>query len=445
VLAGPGNNGGDGFVAARHLAEGGAEVAVTLLGDREALKGDARGAAQAWAGELVGPEAAEARIAGADLVVDALFGAGLTRPLEGRAARLVERMNDAAARVVAVDVPSGVDGTTGAILGTAVEADHTVTFFRAKPGHYLYPGRGRVGRLHVRDIGIPPGVLEEIGPRAFANGPGLWRDGMPRLAAEGHKYARGHALVVSGGPWRTGAARLAAGAALRAGAGLVTLACDPAALAINAGQLTAVMVARCEGARDLADILADARKNAVAIGPGAGVGADTRALVHAALRSGAFAVLDADALTSFAETPQSLFEAIAGREAAVVLTPHEGEFARVFGPVGAASKLERARAAAARSGAVVVLKGADTVIAAPDGRAAINHNAPPWLATAGSGDVLTGIVAGLGAQGMAGFAAAAAAAWLHGAVAGRVGPGMTAEDLAPALPTVLGELRDATS
>jgi NAD(P)H-hydrate epimerase len=446
VLAGPGNNGGDGLVAARHLAAAGVEVTVALLGRRDALKGDAAWAADGYSGATASADRAPERMAGADLLIDALFGAGLARPIEGTAAALVEGINAAraaGAAVLAVDVPSGVDGSTGEVLGPAVAADHTVTFFRAKPGHLLWPARGLVGRLHVRDIGIPAAVLGEVRPSAFLNGPDLWRGALPRLAADGHKYRRGHAVVVSGGPWRTGAGRLAAGAALRAGAGLVSLACAPSAHQVNAGQLTAVMLERCAGPTELAAILADPRKNAVLIGPGAGVGPETAASVQAALASPAFVVLDADALTSFAEAPAALFEAIAARAAPVVLTPHGGEFARLFAGLEQGGRLERARAAAARSGAVVVLKGPDTVIAEPAGRAAINANAPPWLATAGSGDVLAGMVTGLGAQGMAGFEAAAAAVWLHGAAAARFGPGMTAEDLAPALPRVLGGLIDA--
>lgn len=437
ILCGPGNNGGDGFVAARHLAAAGRRVRVALLGDRDRLEGDAAVMAGQWAGS-VDPLAA-APVGDAAVIVDALFGAGLARPLEGRAAEVVAAVNRSAAAVVAVDVPSGLDGTSGVATGPAVEADRTVTFFRLKPGHLLLPGRRLCGEVRLADIGIPDAVLAGIAPRAFANEPALWSSSYPRPAPDGHKYTRGHAIVASGGAWQTGAARLAAQAALRVGAGLVTVASPTQALAANAAHLTAVMLLPCDGAADLGAVLRDERRNAVLLGPGMGVGADSAAMVDVALGAGPAVVLDADAVTSFAERPDDLFAAIrAASGRPVVLTPHEGEFRRVFAGLSAGSKLERARAAAGRSGAVVVLKGPDTVIAAPDGRAAINANAPAWLATAGAGDVLGGLVVGLLAQGMAAFEAAAAAVWLHGAAASAHGAGLTADDLDRALSDVLG-------
>jgi hydroxyethylthiazole kinase-like uncharacterized protein yjeF len=435
VLAGPGNNGGDGFIAARRLAAAGRPVSVALLGAVGRLKGDAAIARDRWPGPVV---AAAPPLPPAALIVDALFGAGLDRPVQGTAAALVEAMNASGTPVLAVDVPSGLHDDTGRPLGVAVRATATVTFFRRKPGHLLLPGRTLCGELRVADIGIPDSVLERIGPAAFANVPGLWADAMPRPEPDDHKYRRGHALVVSGPMTRTGAARLAAGAALRSGAGLVSLASPPDALAVNAAHLTAVMLRRMEGADGLAALLADARFTAVALGPGLGTGAPERATVLAALASPAAAVLDADALTCFAEDPEALFAAVGGRDAPAVLTPHDGEFGRLFPDLGPdRPKPDRARAAAARAGAIVVLKGADTVIAGPDGRVAINANAPPWLATAGSGDVLTGIAAGLLAQGMPGWPAASAAVWMHGAAGAEAGPGLTAEDLAPALRPVI--------
>ncbi len=349
-------------------------------------------------------------------------------------------MNAAAAPVLAVDVPSGLDADTGAPLGTAVEAAATVTFFRKKPGHLLLPGRERCGAVRLEQIGIPDDVLSELDITAWENGPALWPAALTAPAAAGHKYSRGHALIVSGPMSRTGAARLAAGAALRAGAGLVTLASPADALFVNASHLTAVMLRRVEDGAGLAAALADPRFSAVALGPGLGVEPETRARVHAALASGAAVVLDADALTVFAPAPEELFEMIAARTAATILTPHDGEFARLFPDLADAPKPERARAAARRSGASLALKGADTVIAAPDGRLAINANAPPWLATAGSGDVLAGIAAALAARGLPGFEAAAAAVWLHGAAGAEAGPGLIAEDLAPALRPVLARL-----
>ncbi len=440
VLAGPGNNGGDGFVAARLLAEHGIKVTLSLLGVRDNLKGDAAGAAERYVGEVLPLGAAS--IDQADLVIDALFGAGLTRALEGEAADMVARLSASRTTVIAVDVPSGIDGTTGEVSGPAMRADHTVTFFRAKPGHYLYPGREHCGAVHVEQIGIDERVLAEIEPRTWANGPALWVHAVPALEADGHKYARGHVLALSGGPANTGAIRMAAQAALRAGAGLVTVASPGAAILVHASHLTEIMLLKCEEAEDLTRILDDRRKNAVIIGPAAGVGEGTRQLVGASLASGAAVVLDADALTSFADAPDVLFKAIGASapDRPVVLTPHEREFAQAFPSLAdETSKLERARAAARLSGACVVLKGADTVIAMPDGRAAINANAPAYLATAGAGDVLAGIIAGLLARAMPAFEAASAAVWLHGAAAAAHGPGLIAGDIAKHMPAVMSE------
>jgi hydroxyethylthiazole kinase-like uncharacterized protein yjeF len=317
-----------------------------------------------------------------------------------------------------------------------------VTFFRLKPGHLLLPGRLHCGALRIADIGTPASVLIEIRPNSFADEPALWLAHYPWPSEDGHKYARGHAVVVSGPAYSTGAARLGARGALRIGAGLVTVASPREALAVNAAQLTAIMVREADDARGLATLLADKRKNAVLIGPGAGVGERTRQMVLTALGSDAAIVLDADALTTFAESKESLFEAIAARQAPVVLTPHDGEFARLFGDLVPAPKLERARQAAARSGAIVMLKGADTVVAAPDGRTSINATTSPWLATAGSGDVLAGMILGLLAQGMPAFEGASAAVWLHGAAAKTFGPGLIAEDLPEMLPQVLRNLRE---
>jgi ADP-dependent NAD(P)H-hydrate dehydratase / NAD(P)H-hydrate epimerase len=463
VLCGPGNNGGDGFVAARLLRERGYPVRVGLFGRRDALNGDAAVMAQRW-GEPVEP-LATATLADAGLVVDALFGAGLSRPLEGIAADVVDAINRAGKPVVAVDVPSGLDGTTGAFKGTVVEATSTVTFFRLKPGHVLLPGRVLCGQVRLAEIGIPEAVLDEIGVNAWRNRPPQWREAYPWPRIDGHKYGRGHAVVVSGPAESTGAARMGARGALRVGAGLVTVVGPATATAVNATQLTAIMVKAIGADAALGEFLADERHNAVLIGPGAGVGAATAATVARVLASPPATVLDADALTSFAAegqeatrlsafgfvargaeprpSPAALFSAIKARTAAVVLTPHEGEFKRLFGELPG-SKLARARLAAQTSGAVVILKGPDTVVAAPDGKAAINDNAPPWLATAGSGDVLAGLVTGLLASRMPAFKAACAAVWLHGECANRLGPGLIAEDLSEALPHVLQALRRQT-
>jgi hydroxyethylthiazole kinase-like uncharacterized protein yjeF len=439
VVAGPGNNGGDGFVAARILAERGYRVRMLLVGNPDRLKGDAALAAQRWQGPTTA--AAPAALMPADVVIDALFGAGLDRPVEGVARAMIEAMN-AAPCICAVDLPSGINGTTGGVMGLAVNAAQTVTFFRRKVGHVLLPGRLHCGTVRIADIGITASVLDEIKPRISINSPPLWAKSFPLPRVDGHKYSRGHAAVVSGGLSFTGAARLAARGALRAGAGLVTIATPREALAVNAAANLAVMVRPVDGADELAHFLDDPRRNVVLLGPGGGVGQLMRDLVLTALKGERAVVLDADALTSFAEEPQTLCAAIKGRAKATVITPHEGEFSRLFKILAdeAPSKLERARRAAESSGAVVLLKGPDTVVAAPDGRAAIADNAPPWLATAGSGDVLAGIVAGCLAQGMPGFEAAAAAVWLHGEAGSAAGPGLIAEDLPEVMPGIYQRL-----
>ena len=448
VLCGPGNNGGDGFVAGRVLAERGYAVELRLLGRREALGGDAAIAAARFPGEI--SPAAGVDLSDADCVVDAIFGAGLARDVEGEARAIVERINifaRAGGSVVAVDVPSGLDGASGEVRGAAVEATSTVTFFRLKPGHLLEPGRSLCGKIVLADIGIPASVLSRISPKAFVNSPALWRRAMPRLGPGSHKYARGAALVLSGPAHQTGAARLAARAALRAGAGIVSIASPINSVAVNAAHITAVMVAPFAGLQGFEALLADARRRAVALGPGAGVGPELRKLVTAALTRPAQArtiVLDADALTSFAGEADKLGALIARAGHAAIMTPHEGEFAKLFAGANGVEpeddKLKRARAAAQLTGAVVLIKGPDTVVAAPDGRATIGWDLPPTLATAGSGDVLTGFVAGLAAQGVPAYEAASAGVWLHGAAARAFGPGLISEDLPEALPEVLREL-----
>ena len=435
VLCGPGNNAGDGFVAARHLVTAGWPVKLFLLGPRDGLTGAAAHAADLWTGSVApfSPESLD----DAGIVIDAIFGAGLSRPLDGDALAVVESLRERRIPTCAIDVPSGVDGATGMVRGAAAPAELTVTFFRKKPGHVLYPGRGLCGDIVVADIGIPAAVLEHIGPNAWENGPDLWLDGYPWPQPESYKYRRGDVLIL-GGAAITGASRLTAQAASRGGAGMVTLAAPAKVWSIYATSLTNAIVQSFSGLSDFKALLADSRRNVIAIGPGAGVGSSTRDFVLAALATRRATVLDADALTSFAEAPADLFRAIAGP---CVLTPHAGEFKRLFHFEG--DKLQRTRDAARQSNAVVLLKGPDTVIAAPDGRAIINSNAPAQLATGGSGDVLTGFVAALLAQGMAPFEAAAAAVWLHGAAAAEFGLGLVAEDLPNALPRVLQKLRDS--
>jgi ADP-dependent NAD(P)H-hydrate dehydratase / NAD(P)H-hydrate epimerase len=441
VVAGPGNNGGDGFVTARILAERGYRARILFVGDPNRLKGDAAVAAQRWRGPSA--VAAPTGLTPADVVVDALFGAGLDRPVEGLARAMIEATNTASC-VYAVDLPSGINGTTGAVMGVAVNATETVTFFRRKIGHALLPGRLHCGKVRIADIGIAAKVLDHVAPSVWINAPELWRKRFSPPRIDGHKYARGHAAVVSGGLASTGAARLAARGALRAGAGLVTIATPREALAVNAAASLAVMVRPVDGADELVEFLNDPRRNVVVLGPGGGVGRPMRALVLAALAGERAVVLDADALTSFADEPQALAAVTRKRTGATVMTPHEGEFSRLFKGLGidALSKLEKARHAARETGAVILLKGPDTVVAAPDGRAAIAENAPPWLATAGAGDVLAGMAAGCLAQGIPAFEAAAAAVWLHGEAGLAAGPGLIAEDLPEVMPAIYRRLFD---
>lgn len=431
ILCGPGNNGGDGFVAARHLAEAGWPVRLALLGARDHLKGEARYHAAQWRGDV--SPLAPAALDGAALIVDAIFGAGLSRALSGPTAETLAAAAQTGAPIVAIDIPSGIMGDTGESLG-AVAAALTVTYFRKTPGHLLLPGRPLCGEIVVANIGTPDSVLDTISPNTFENAPSLWLPQFPQRTDAGNKYTSGHALI-SGGYPMTGAARMAARAAARAGAGLTTIAVPQAALPVYATALTSIMVHPLAAPADLAYLLADHRVTAFLIGPGAGISEETRSRALAMLATTRATLLDADAITSFQANPAALFSAISGP---CVMTPHEGEFKRVFDPKG--DKLLRTRAAARLSGAVIVLKGADTVIAAPDGNAIINANAPPTLATAGAGDVLSGIILGLLAQNMPPFLAAAAGVWLHGAAAAAFGPGLLAEDLPDLLPGVLREL-----
>jgi len=440
IAAGPGQNGGDGFVAATLLAEKGHRVSLGLLGSIGRLSGDAALAAESWKGAAEPVESLP--FAEADLIIDALFGTGLARDLGGAARVAVERMNASGVPILAVDLPSGLDGETGQVRGVAVKARRTVTFAARKPCHLLMPGRAYCGEVAVADIGIDRTTLGAAGGKLFANAPPLWIDKLPRPELDSHKYDRGHTLVVSGGATRTGAARLAARAALRIGSGLVTVASPPEALGVNAAHLTAVMLRGCDGPEGLHHILQDARLNALVLGPALGVHSGTRAMVAVAAHARRGLVLDADALTSFEGLATELH--LAFRHAPTVLTPHSGEFNRLFKGhpdlLDPESKIERAHRAAAYTGAVVVLKGPDTVIAAPDGRAAVNENGTPYLGTAGSGDTLCGIVAGLMAQGLPAFEAACAGVWIHAEAGASFGPGLIAEDLAELIPGVLRKL-----
>ncbi|MBX5221819.1 NAD(P)H-hydrate dehydratase [Rhizobium sp. NLR8a] len=429
VLCGPGNNGGDAYVAARHLRESGATVALFHLGDPAKLKADA---ARARAGSaLKGQELGLYRPEAGDVVIDGLFGAGLGRAVPADVVDLIKRVAEAGIAVLAIDLPSGVDGRTGKVLGAAFQARNTITFMTRKPGHLLMPGRELCGELEVFDIGIPARIIRaEAGGAIAENTPDAWKGVLPAEQLETHKYKRGHMVVFSGEADKTGAARMSAVSGLKAGAGLVTIAAPGAAIAANAAHLTAVMLHAVDDEAGLAEWLSDKRLQTFVLGPGFGVGAKARGFVTAL--ADRRLVLDADGISSFKDDPQQLFDLFRG-EPRLVLTPHEGEFSRLFPDIcgdETLGKVDKAVAAARRANAAIVYKGADTVIASPDGRALINTNAPVWLATAGSGDVLAGIIGGLLAQGLPTFEAAAAGVWLHGEAGQRAGKGLTAEELA---------------
>ena len=425
VLCGPGNNGGDGFVVARLLAEKGWPIRLGLLCEIAALKGDTRANAMRWRGEV--NKLSLSLLDGAELIVDAIFGAGLKRPIDGIAASIISAINQT---TVSIDIPSGVHGNTGRVMGVAPQAATTVTFFRAKPGHYLIPGRQIRGELVVADIGIPGDIIEKLKPQTHYNGPDLWRTDFPVPHLNSHKYTRGHAVVV-GGDNLTGAARLAARAARRIGAGLVTITASQKVFPIYAQDNPGHLV----NTQEFSEIQKDPRITAVLIGPGTGVTNETAELVRIARQYGKPVVIDADALTVFNDNPRELFSIL---DANCILTPHNGEFNKLFKIPG--DRLERSRKAAAACGAIILLKGPDTIIAAPSGHAVINNTGTPYLATAGSGDVLAGIIVGLMAQGMPAFKAAQAGAWVHGRAAEIFGPGLISEDLPEQIPKILGEL-----
>lgn len=429
IFCGPGNNGGDGYVVARLLQESGAPVEIFHLGDPDKLKGDAARARATCT--LKGRDIGHYLPQQDDIVVDGLFGAGLARDVPPDVADLIRKVEKANIPVIAIDLPSGLDGRTGAVLGAAFRAAHTVTFMTRKPGHLLMPGRELCGELEVFDIGIPGRIVRaQTSGFVAENTPAAWRAALPAEQVETHKYKRGHLVVFSGEASKTGAARMSAMAGLKSGAGLVTIAAPGDALAANSAHLTAVMLHAIDDAAALEDWLKDTRLQSFVLGPGFGIGKKARDFVS--LLRERHLVLDADGISSFKDDPQELFELFKG-EPRLVLTPHDGEFARLFPDIAAdkkAGKVDKALAAAGRANAVVIYKGADTVIASPDGRALINANAPVWLATAGSGDVLAGIIGGLLAQGLPPFEAAAAGVWLHGEAGHRAGKGLTAEDLA---------------
>lgn len=432
VLCGPGNNGGDGFVIARLLQEAGWPVNLCLLGSREILKGDAAIMAARWPGAIL-PLNLDA-LADAKLVVDAVFGTGLTRPLPESIKPLLDYISIHNTPVVSVDIPSGLATDTDALIGPAFSADVTVTFTTRKPCHLLYPAKEYCGEVVVTDIGIPAENLSRISPDTCENTPLAWNAPYPFPRTQDHKYTRGHVLVTGGDAVHSGAARMAARAALRTGAGLVTVAMPAAAVGVYAAHLTAVMLHPFHTPEDFAETLHDDRISACLIGPGNGINDTTEALLRYSIAQAKPLVVDADGLTVLAQNKSAWFPLLTP----AILTPHQGEFKRLFAITG--NKLHDAREAARESGAVIVYKGADTVIAAPNGRTAIQPEAPPWLATAGSGDVLAGICAGLLGLGLDPFTAACQGVWLHSRAGFHHGPGMIAEDLIETIPAALADL-----
>ncbi|MBI2253759.1 MAG: NAD(P)H-hydrate dehydratase [Proteobacteria bacterium] len=436
VLCGPGNNGGDGFVTAELLRQAGYEVGVAAMRHPEDYDGDAARAAKTWiaAGQLLPFDTgAFPRPA---LVVDALFGIGLDRKLEGKAAEAIDWINRSGAEIWAVDIPSGISADDGRVLGMAVHASHTVTFGWAKAGHVLFPGRHHSGALDVAGIGLDRDLLPS-GQMTFRNNPAAWRNVLPKPGPFDHKYSRGHALVI-GSSEMPGAGRLAALAGRRIGAGMLSVAAPAATLPLYMADQPGIIAKPAARPEDLVEILMDRRISAVLVGSGLVPDAAAREAVITALSAGRAAVVDGGGLTAFADRPDDLFTLGRGD---IVLTPHEGEFARLFPDLGPElGKVERVKRAARRAKAVIVLKGADTVIGAPDGRVLINDVASPYLATAGSGDVLAGLTLGLLAQGMPAYQAAGAAVWFHGKAGLALGAGLIAEDLPGTVPGLLREL-----
>jgi ADP-dependent NAD(P)H-hydrate dehydratase / NAD(P)H-hydrate epimerase len=420
ILCGPGNNGGDGFGVARLLDDLGWPVSVHFLGDFDALQGDALTMARKWTKAI---RTIDQPFEGA-VIVDALFGIGLNRDFP---ADLAKRIAAAKVPVVSVDVPSGVDGLTGQVRNAAVKADVTVTFFRQKPAHVLRPGKDYCGEIVVTEIGLPHQA--EAAAQHL-----LWINEKPKLpkhSFDTHKYRRGGVVVWSGDALHTGASRLSALAAQRAGAGIVCLAGPRDGLMVQAHHVTSIVLHEASTSGELSTLLESKKYAALCIGPAGGVTEALRRLVMAGIAAGKPVVFDADAFSVF-EGHREILLRLTKQNKHVVMTPHDGEFERLFPEIAAKSesRIDRARAAAALAHAIVVLKGPGTVIAHPDGRAAVQVGAPAKLATAGSGDVLAGLIAGLLAQGFDAFAAARAGVFLHSEAANSWPRDvMTAEDL----------------
>jgi len=442
VLCGPGNNGGDGFVIARLLAQQGFNVQVAQALPKGHYQNDAAIMEQKYIGEAIALEECCKVIDDQQyqLVIDALFGTGLNRPIEGIYHTVLQKVSTLKAPIVAIDIPSGINGNTGQVQGIAAPAMLTVTFAFKKLGHTLIPGRDYCGKIIVTDIGHPPNLLQDIRSDYIENHPELWQKYLPSPSNQSHKYNRGYTLIYGGPIACTGASRMASYAALRAGAGICSIACTPAALPIYAASVTAIMTKSYSSDAELNKMLDSNKLNALLIGPGAGVNDTTRRHTLMMLNTQLPCVLDADALTCFSDNPQILFNAIKQRNAATILTPHSGEFDRIFGITTPEKRIESVMKAAMNSGAIIILKGADSIIGTPDGNVTINTHASFHLATAGAGDVLAGIIAGLLATNMPPYKAVQAAIWIHGECGIRCGKGLIAEDLIDVLPNILHSL-----
>ena len=410
VICGPGNNGGDGFVVAKYLKEEGISIRILSLNSEKELNNVVMQKLKDLDTEL--ENIREISFSEADVVVDAIFGVGINRPVNKNYVKVFREINKESKLIVSLDIPSGVDTDTGLLMPEAIKADHTIAFVYPKLCHYLLPAKKYVGNVHVVDVGIPISVTSKIekGYKLHLNSPDYWISDFRWPTEDDHKYKRGHVLVQSGPESSTGAARLAAISALRIGAGAVTLSSSREALNVNATHLTSVMIKEINNSKEFFNFIDQKKINSLIIGPGCGVNKFTKELTLNALNYKISLILDADAISSFGEESD------------------EGEFNKIFGNLKG-SKVERTKSAAIKSKSTVILKGNDTVIASPDGEVIISDKTSPFLATAGSGDVLSGICGGLTAQGIKSFKAACAAQWIHSSIGLIAGPGLIAEDM----------------
>ncbi|MDX1950377.1 MAG: NAD(P)H-hydrate dehydratase [Rickettsiales bacterium] len=444
ILCGVGNNGGDGYITARILKERGYDIRLSNIGDlRKVSELTLQAMDFAVSSGIEIEEFDEDYLEQADLIIDAIFGIGLKRDITGDIAEIIEKINYAKNSqknkflVFSLDVPSGVCSNTGEVRNIAIQADYTISYQTPKIGCYLLPAKNYVGKIEVADIGIPDEAFSEIYNPYFINSTDLWLDKFPFPKLESHKYHKGHIVIDGGEEDFTGASRMASIASMRVGAGLATICADEKSLPIYATSMLSVMVKRLKEIEDLEKYIKLKKVNSAVLGCGSGFDILAPLRVYHCLEEKLACVIDADVFSIFQEKPKEFIKALKKNKKSV-LTPHEGEFKRVFNVDG--SKIERASKAAKLCDNVIVLKGNDTIIASPDGRIAVNNNAPTWLATAGSGDVLAGIIGGLLAQNMPSFEAACAGVWIHSECANILGQGLISEDLIDAIPLVLQSL-----